>query len=97
MGRLSDTKGKFSRILVAIDGSSPSMDGADYAIEMAKKNNAQLIALTVSRISLSVYGLGPSPDALTRAKERHKLEVSNGLINLIKAQNKRCSIKNRTR
>lgn len=38
----------FSKILVAIDGSQPSIDAADYAIEMAKKNNnSQLIALTV--------------------------------------------------
>jgi nucleotide-binding universal stress UspA family protein len=75
MDRLPYTKGRFSRILVAIDGSTPSIDAADYAIEMAKKDNAQLIALTVSRISLSTYGLVPSPDALTQAKERHKLEA----------------------
>ena len=31
-------KGKFSKILVAIDGSQPSMDAAEYAIEMAKKD-----------------------------------------------------------
>lgn len=72
---MPDTKGRFSKILVAIDGSTPSMDAADYAIEIAKKDNAQLIALTVSRISLSTYGLVPSPDASTQAKDRHKLEA----------------------
>jgi nucleotide-binding universal stress UspA family protein len=42
----------FSKILVAIDGSQPSIDAANYAIEMAKKNNnSQLIALTVLDIS----------------------------------------------
>jgi nucleotide-binding universal stress UspA family protein len=50
-------KGKFSKILVAIDGSQPSMDAAEYAIEMAKKNAAQIIAVTVNRIPLSSYGL----------------------------------------
>ena len=50
-------KGKFSKILVAIDGSQPSMDAAEYAIEMAKKDAAQIIAVTVNRISLSSYGL----------------------------------------
>ena len=42
----------FSKILVTIDGSQPSIDAANYAIEIAKKNsNSQLIALTVLDIS----------------------------------------------
>lgn len=53
----SKIKGKFSKILVAIDGSQPSMDAAQYAIEMAKKDAAQIIAVTVNHISLSSYGL----------------------------------------
>jgi nucleotide-binding universal stress UspA family protein len=44
-------KGRFSKILVTIDGSQPSIDAADYAIEIAKKDNPQLIALTVLDIS----------------------------------------------
>ena len=38
---------KFSKILVAVDGSETSINAAGYAIAMAKKDNAQLIALTV--------------------------------------------------
>ncbi|HZE78818.1 MAG TPA: universal stress protein [Nitrososphaeraceae archaeon] len=38
---------RFSKILVAIDGSEPSMDAAKYAIEMARKDNASLIVLHV--------------------------------------------------
>src|SRR5512133_835299 len=38
---------RFSKILVAIDGSEPSMDAAEYAIEMARKDNASLIVLHV--------------------------------------------------
>jgi hypothetical protein len=42
----------FSKIHGAIDGSQPSIDAADYSIEMAKKNNnSQLTALTVLDIS----------------------------------------------
>ena len=46
---MSQITGKFSKILVTVDGSNESMDAADYAIAMAKKedNNAQLIALYV--------------------------------------------------
>ena len=41
------TKGKFSKILVAIDGSEPSMDAVDYAILMAGRYNSDLVALHV--------------------------------------------------
>ena len=46
---LSQITGKFSKILVTVDGSNESMAAADYAIAMAKKedNNTQLIALHV--------------------------------------------------
>lgn len=64
----------FSRILVAVDGSKSAMDAADYAIDMAKKFNAQLTTLTVSHISLSSYGLASLPDAIKQSKEKHALE-----------------------
>ena len=38
---------KFSKILVAVDGSETSIKAASYAIAAAKKDNAQLTALTV--------------------------------------------------
>jgi len=38
---------KFSRILVLVDGSEESMHAADYAIEIASKYTAELIALNV--------------------------------------------------
>ena len=47
-------RGKFHKILVAIDGSTSSMKAAEYAIEIAKKegqDNTQLIALTVLDVS----------------------------------------------
>ena len=33
---------KFTKILVAIDGSEASMDAADYAIELGRKYDSQL-------------------------------------------------------
>jgi len=73
---LSGPKGKFSKILVAVDGSEISMDAADYGIEIAKKDKALLIALTVSHISLSSsIGFPQPPNELKQAKERHELEA----------------------
>jgi nucleotide-binding universal stress UspA family protein len=50
---------KISKILVAIDGSGESMLAADYAIDMAKKNNAELIVLNVIH-SQTKYLYSPS-------------------------------------
>jgi hypothetical protein len=35
----------FSKVLVAIDGSDPSMDAADYAIYISEKYTSELCAL----------------------------------------------------
>jgi nucleotide-binding universal stress UspA family protein len=42
---MSGLKEKFSKILVAIDGSQPSMDAVDYAVVIAQRNEAELTAL----------------------------------------------------
>jgi nucleotide-binding universal stress UspA family protein len=43
----TDREKGFSKILVAIDGSKPSMDAAEDAIEIAKNNKSQLIVIHV--------------------------------------------------
>jgi nucleotide-binding universal stress UspA family protein len=48
---LAETRGIFSKILVAVDGSEQSFKAAEYAIEIGKKYSAQLTALTVLDIS----------------------------------------------
>ena len=44
---------KFSKIMVAIDGSEHSLKAAEYALEVAKSFNAQLFAITVTAIPQS--------------------------------------------
>jgi nucleotide-binding universal stress UspA family protein len=44
---LSGSKEKFSKILVAIDGSRSSMDAVDYAITIAQRDDVELNALYV--------------------------------------------------
>jgi nucleotide-binding universal stress UspA family protein len=46
---------RLSKILVAIDGSDQSIKAAEYAIDIAKRYSAQLIALTVLDISKVRY------------------------------------------
>ena len=50
-----EKKAKVSKILVAIDGSDHSMKAAEYAIDIARDNKAQLIALTVLDVSKVGY------------------------------------------
>ena len=76
---------KFSKILVAVDGSEQSMHAADYGIELAKKYNAQLIALTVSHIPLSSYGFGSRPDTIKHDKEKDMLESKQWFRNIEEA------------
>ena len=46
----------FSKILVAIDGSDPSMYAADYAIAMCKQYNAEHYVLQVIRADIDLFG-----------------------------------------
>ena len=68
-------KTKYSKILVAIDGSKESMNAARYAIGLAKKDRARVIALTAMRLP-SLYGWYPAESPYTwqkkYAKERKK-------------------------
>ena len=69
------TKTRYSKILVAIDGSKESMNAARYAIGLAKKDRARVIALTAMRLP-SLYGWYPTESPHTwqkkYAKERKK-------------------------
>lgn len=72
----------FARILVCVDGSESSIKAADHAIEMAKKHDAQLVALNVivSQLgyaySSGAFGLAGTPgamnDLLGKAKQEAK-------------------------
>ena len=92
------SKANFSKILVAIDGSEASMDAAEYAIEMTKKFNAELIALTVIRLPLSSYGLSSAKNELKRPKEKEEiLESKQWFDNLSKkAQQENIQMKTET-
>jgi nucleotide-binding universal stress UspA family protein len=50
---------RFSRILVAIDGSEKSLNAARYSIVLAKKDDAEVIALRVAPLPVA-YDLSPS-------------------------------------
>jgi len=81
---VSQAKGKFTKILVAIDGSEQSMKAAEYAIAMAKKdnnnNNTQLIALHVLfsqtgyAYSTNLFGL-VTPSSINKFLEDAKHEA----------------------
>ena len=72
-------KGRFSRILVGIDGSESSLNASEYAIEMAKKDGAQVIALSIKSLLLSSYGLAAPQDEAKLSnedKEMHGIKES---------------------
>ena len=52
----AEKKKKFSKILIAADGSEALMDAADYAIEIAMKYDSELIALHVILSDITIFG-----------------------------------------
>ncbi len=78
---------RFSRILVALDGSEDSMRAADLAISIATKNDSELIALYVF-YSLIGYAYtsymsklenSPSIDAILDATEKEASQWFNAI------------------
>jgi nucleotide-binding universal stress UspA family protein len=62
------------KILVAVDGSNPSLNASTYAIEMAKRNDAELIVLNI---------VSPTPysqfeyDNIGRMEEIERIDKEN--------------------
>jgi len=71
----------FAKILVCVDGSESSKKAADYAIEIAKRHNAELIALHVIVSSLgyaypsAAFGFRATPSAIYEILESAKREA----------------------
>ena len=72
---------KFTKILVAIDGSEASMDAADYAIEIARKYDSQLIALYVILSDITLFGpnLPPHIFEIRQQAQQHLDRIKQSL------------------
>lgn len=91
---MSQQKGEFSKILVLVDGSQPSINAADRAIALAKKekdNPQLLIALHVvfSRVGYAyspegVFGMDglTTPNAMKEILENAKKEAQQWFDNI---------------
>jgi nucleotide-binding universal stress UspA family protein len=81
------TNTKFSKILVAIDGSDHSMKAAQYAIDIARDNKAQLTALTVldiTKIGYAASAFIASPTHGLDELERKRKEAQEWLDKIAK-------------
>jgi nucleotide-binding universal stress UspA family protein len=85
-------KGKFSRILVGIDGSESSLNASEYAIEMAKKDGAQVIALSIKSLPLSSYGLAAPQDEAKLSNEDKEMHGIKELLDKVDQNAKRNNI-----
>ena len=89
-----EKQAKFSKILVAIDGSNHSMKAAEYAIDIARDNRAQLIALTVLDISKVGYAASAfiaSPMYGLEKLERKRKEAHEWLDNVGKLASRKAN------
>lgn len=85
-------KGRFSRILVGIDGSESSMDASEYAIEMTKKDGAQIIALSIKLFPLSSYGLAAPQDEAKQSKEDKEMHDIKESLDKVDQNGKRNNV-----
>ena len=100
---MSQTKGKFSKVLLTVDGSEQSMNAADYALAMAKKqdNNAQLIALHVLfsqtgyAYSTNMFGL-VTPSSINELLEDAKHEAQQWFVKIKEKMNENGDIQLKT-
>jgi nucleotide-binding universal stress UspA family protein len=99
-----DSTKKFSKILVAIDGSEASMDAADYAILMARVYNSSMTALHVipekiryeyqDKIDSDVpYDASNNTDSLRRIVEMPRQEIEENSFRKIKEKCKENNVK----
>jgi nucleotide-binding universal stress UspA family protein len=95
---------KFSKILVAIDGSEASMDAADYAILMARTYNSCMAALHVipekiryeyqDKIDSNVPSdASNNTDSLRRIVEMPRQEIEENLLERLKKNVKKTTLK----
>jgi nucleotide-binding universal stress UspA family protein len=75
------------KILVAVDGSDPSFNASTYAIDLAKRNDAELIALHVIHPIYSQYETALSPRP-ARLEEVTKKEMEEGKQHVDKVKQK---------
>ena len=99
-----DSAKKFSKILVAIDGSEASMDAADYAILMARVYNSSMTALHVipekiryeyqDKIDSDVpYDASNNTDSPRRIVEMPRQEIEENSFRNIKEKCKENNVK----
>jgi nucleotide-binding universal stress UspA family protein len=89
----SITNTSFTKILVAVDGSNPSLDAADYAISLAEKYKAQLIILNVLDIH-TVKQTSPSVIVAPTYGLKEVMEVMREVQNWLDKIKKKADEKN---
>lgn len=87
MSSPAKAKGGLSKIMVAIDGSEPSMDAVEYAISMAtKQGGCELIVMTVIRMPVSSYGLMTPENEVRYGKDRKEIIEARQLLDKVREQ-----------
>jgi nucleotide-binding universal stress UspA family protein len=77
----------FYKILVAVDGSDPSMDAADYAIYISKEYNSELYALYVIRADVDLFGVHQNSEYTAIMKNEGEKYLDKVKLKLNAAEN----------
>ncbi len=72
---------KFSKIMVAIDGSYASFDALNYAISISKEYNAELCALYVVYADIDLFGPHTSSEYMIRVENEGQEHLDKAKLN----------------
>ena len=82
---------KFSRILVAVDGSQDSMKAAEYAISLAKSQNLQVDAVSVYHPSY--FGLHSITDKMFNEQMDKQIKLHEGYLEEVRSRAEQQDVK----
>jgi nucleotide-binding universal stress UspA family protein len=78
---------EIKKVLAAIDGSTKSIEAADYALSIAKDKNASVVLVNVLETEPWLHGKKPyewgSPQDLNKAYEEEKVEMQKILHEIV--------------
>ena len=78
---------RFSKILVAIDGSHESMEAARYSISLSQEYNAELYALHIVRSDVDLFGPHDTSEMQIKSEIISSTNIAEAIVDYAEEKN----------